>query len=638
MRNNYLFGPVIATVIVLAFAQQTVRAGDDFPGVKIASPDEMMQLSGQPAPYIQPMAGKLPQYAPGPQGPIQQAGFPAQANPWPRISPFAEAYQTHYNDDGIWFKETKPFGRKHYINVSFLRGEVKNPSAAPIGAVANYDIFLEGYDGATLGGTLPDSINIGNAADDFGISSLIAPNARYYSAPLATFTTNRVDITEATPTFYASMFRVESTDFNGTAEYNGFAKNVGTSFDIVETPAAGAPTIPDTSRGFKPITGRIFNPETSFLFDGDTFIAGQDRDVPGGSGIRVEFGTEDPDGSGIELSGWWLSNDPKTFQRGLLGDVDLLLASDDLTDATTRAITIPTRQTNSTILNNRRLAGSIALYDPTISNSAGVPGFQILSYDMFFKVRHQTDIAGADLTYYSTPLLKKKGFRIRPLTNVRFLYIDETFSMYGKDSGTVGDWDEVGLPTPPVVEPNDLDDQTALLVPTLDDADGNPIEYLLPLESALTSEVASHLIGPQVGLGYEFGGNHFMISGELNVGLLANIEEISLGGYGLSSLSQFDGELFPFDTSRRHTHVSPSFEASVQGSAKVFKYVPLLKNYSFFSEAEFLLGFEWLGLLEIARPLDQVIWRAGDEGNPYIEVDRSGFHVNTWNFGIQWRL
>ncbi|QDT37047.1 hypothetical protein [Stratiformator vulcanicus] len=597
MRKINLFGTMAGLLTILVGLRHTALAD---------GPPPAPAMSGQYGAYVPPgpAAGNVPYtpVAPGP-GPGKPGGFSPDVHPWPKMSPFAAAYQKHENDSGLWFRDVRPFGKKYRVDVSALRAEFRTPAGTPIGALSDFTSTFSSQPVQPVAGLLPDfqtDIDGFNTIGDpggvrfVGMASLGSP---LQVSPFLTLFTGG-------PTGQPSLLP-QSTD-------------VGVSID---TFTGAAPT----GAGFKGITGRIFDDDSTFLFDGNDFFAGQDRDLPGSTGFQFEFEVEQEDETSVEVSGWFVGDSPLSFERGLLGGVDLYTVFDDPTNSTTRSTTIPNRQQDADITNNLRVAGIVLLDNPFPNDPTGTPLYTVLPYDMYFRVEHTTEVGGTDVKYHMQPIYKSTGVRLRPYAGLKYAHLREGFEMFGASSGLNVDYDLNGLPT------------AVTLQPTLDfTGDGVP-DSVLPFDSQMNAEVTSNLFGPTAGIDFLFGSDDVSVAGDLAFGLLGNWEQTKISGDGFGTAEATSGGIQSFSSSERNAHISPSFEASVHGQAKLFKYVPYINRYKFFSEARFRTGITFLNVWEVARPLEQIVWTSSDAVDPYIgAADRDNWYLHYWDFGVSW--
>ncbi|MCP4174212.1 MAG: hypothetical protein GY758_25965 [Fuerstiella sp.] len=117
---------------------------------------------------------------------------------------------------------------------------------------------------------------------------------------------------------------------------------------------------------------------------------------------------------------------------------------------------------------------------------------------------------------------------------------------------------------------------------------------------------------------------------------------------GLSELTDMfdtttaDGQLTQnaFADSMSTTHVSPMFEQSFRAEVPLFERIPVLRDMPQLEHATFRAGwtFTWIG--EVADPGQQITWlsRPRDGVFPTLKVSRNDFYQHTLDLGIHWEF
>ncbi|MDG2127023.1 MAG: hypothetical protein P8K08_03445 [Fuerstiella sp.] len=117
---------------------------------------------------------------------------------------------------------------------------------------------------------------------------------------------------------------------------------------------------------------------------------------------------------------------------------------------------------------------------------------------------------------------------------------------------------------------------------------------------------------------------------------------------GLSELTDMfdtttaDGQLTQnaFADSMSTTHVSPMFEQSFRAEVPLFERIPVLRDMPQLEHATFRAGwtFTWIG--EVADPGQQITWlsRPRDGVFPTLKVSRNDFFQHTLDLGIHWEF
>ncbi|MES2794176.1 MAG: hypothetical protein V4719_31470, partial [Planctomycetota bacterium] len=266
-------------------------------------------------------------------------------------------------------------------------------------------------------------------------------------------------------------------------------------------------------------------------------------------GLRAKFIIQNADTSSFEASGFWVGESTGGYQ--------------------------PYGATDPTDIRKFRVRGFLGFDN-------GVTGTGV-AYDSDFKMTYKQQAFGGDLSWYTAPMFETSGFKLRPMFGLKYLKIREEFDFHGASSGFGYLYDShTGLPFPATFIPG------------------------TPYSSDLTSRVTSNLGGPEIGVRYEVGGSHFLLSGQSRFAVLANGESMELAGNGM-------GRSFPtptpsnpnptaFSNSRNNTHVSPTFTQDFQFKGKVFRMLPIFNDIPLFANADMLVGYNFLLVGNVARP------------------------------------
>jgi hypothetical protein len=95
-----------------------------------------------------------------------------------------------------------------------------------------------------------------------------------------------------------------------------------------------------------------------------------------------------------------------------------------------------------------------------------------------------------------------------------------------------------------------------------------------------------------------------------------------------------------FTDSNATTHVSPMFEQSFRAEVPLFEKIPVLRDMPQLEYATFRAGwtFTWIG--EVADPGQQITWlsRPRDGVFPTLNVSRDSFYQHTLDLGIHWEF
>ncbi len=557
-----------------------VRLGEDAFGASPAASIRGQSPYGAP-PYGAPPYGAPYQYQRQPVDPalLWPPGTPQTFHPFPQISPYQQANiasDTHYRDNGLWFRELIFKNRQYYFSAEYLITYFREPGNALVGSTP---VMTDDF-GRPMGVIL-NSHGLGAPAD-MGLTQPPLPN--------------RVDVGPgALP--YVFLF-----DSPGDA-----------------TPQATADTALFPVRSLRELDGPI-----------DT------------DGIRLRWGWDSDDGSGLMLSGWWGFKAEERFKKGF----------DSING-------IPVDQTF--ILANTPANGFAPLFPRngalSLDSPISIPGTFGVGYtgsaqkfDLLYELKYETQAGGASLDFYHTPWFKRDWITFRPVVGARYLYIDESFNFRGIDSGfhyTVdapsvggggggGGGGGAGQTTGFTWRP----DGSTVHQPVI-----NGLPRDLFFEAYLNSESKSHLAGPQVGFRYDFGeGDGFRIWGQSVGAVLANHERVRVQGNNIGNpfellfLADIDmlAEDTSFDDTESHTHASPMFEQSIFAEMDVLKYIPLVKDCHIFDDSILRIGYTYTVVGNVARPGDAVSWR-GYPDFPSVSVEYKTWSTHNWSFAVERR-
>ena len=230
-----------------------------------------------------------------------------------------------------------------------------------------------------------------------------------------------------------------------------------------------------------------------------------------------------------------------------------------------------------------------------------------LHFDTDFRMTYKAQSWGSDILWTTMPAFETLGFKVRPLFGVKYLTIREQFGLYGANTA-------------------------------IGNIFGNQ-----PYETTLTSQTRSNLLGPQVGIRYEVGGNVFTLSGQTGLAVMANHETIQL--YGDNMLDGV-GQPIPIPTpsnpkpntfrdAQAHTHISPIFLQDFYFKGKVFKALPIFNDIAFFANADMLIGYNFVLVGNVARPTKLIDWRVD---SPRIDLSHSRWYMQAVTWGMQWQF
>ncbi|MGQ0636840.1 MAG: BBP7 family outer membrane beta-barrel protein [Planctomycetaceae bacterium] len=305
-------------------------------------------------------------------------------------------------------------------------------------------------------------------------------------------------------------------------------------------------------------------------------------------GVKARYGWENPDKSGFIVSGFYAAEKERTVGADTPHDNPIFGAP------------------NGDPLNpNLQALASITFQQP------GGGGNQV-TYDTSFLKTYDQQFWGADANFYMAPFFKRPSFTAQMLYGVQYLRIWESLSVNAVDS-SLGY--TVSIPSGEI---------------------GNIVDLGFPqLQTTINSQVTSNLVGPQIGVRYDLGGDKFKIWGQSKVAVAVNMDNARV--FGANAIDFIDRGLFgprSFNNSVSHTHISPIFDQSIYGEFPLFSILPLVNRLSFINRANFRIGFNYILVGEMARPANVIVYTYG---NPTVNADRTTFSLKTLSFAVDWR-
>ncbi|MGE3316709.1 MAG: hypothetical protein AB7O26_16450 [Planctomycetaceae bacterium] len=638
MRVQHWIATALSVMLALANSREASAQYTEDPFSETGNPTVPVQPAGHtmhghydnglPPAYDQPWVGQdayggyPPAYTPVAAYPFEGGdGYGPTMNPWPTISPYDHAFSQHTNDGGLWQQVTQGFGKKWYSSFEYLSTRTKRPDGV-LGDTSSQPYFASAYPFDYLIFGAPP--NVGDTTVDVEFETDFPDEA---AAVIDTNYFNRLDL-----------------------------RNMS---DIM------------------------------------------------GKGGRVTAGFWNPDDSGWSMNFWFTGNSREVFdarkhdathtQNELSQTIDLIDTPDflDFPDLGQYGlgITGPAELLSRNLLNLRGLP----VNDGT---TAGIT----IPYDLYFQVESRSQNLGAGISHYLTPIFQRKMVRINPSVGVRYLMIDEGFDFVGIDSGWLYS-PESEVDEPPMRDlkshssPNGFDDDgdgfidPAGIVEDTAGGEGGDGEFAatfyFPYNNAfaltrafIDVDTMSHLIGPELGMRYDIGGDKFKLSGETKFGLMVNKEKIELRGDNIGSITRSayaggpirlpadedeeggggdddddddDDDIIETDPAlitptaenpypnafadrETHTHFSPLFEQSIFADVNVFGYVPVLKDIYLFENAKFRFGYTFLWANEIVTTNQSVVYDGKPTAGlfPHIKLKRETWWTSNYSFGVSW--
>ena len=633
--------------------------------------------------------GMLPP-GPGTPGATGPGMMPDTLRPYPRISPYDHRFDQTFHDGNLWMREMNNSPRKFYGSASYTSSRFKTANRTTIGARRSLEevveeLFAPQFVGSGVN-TQFQLDTIANGIQNFTwVKSAFIP---FYDD----------DGTIEGYQFYGLTInqRLDQNGFlAGTARLTPY---FDTDIDLLDDDVS--PDVGDLADdpfgddlfidaiGYQPITGDVFGSGgNQNLLPGFDPIFSTRFDEADNPGIRGRFGFEDADGSGFEWTAEWISEDADVFSRGDRENARRFF--EDLTNFDSRSGVLgsqPTRvdrpnrdyrtfplgvivvDVNQDLL-NARLFGTPIAKGPNAE--ATVPGGQLLpdgtivptrsalnpvdgtlaafTYDLLYENEFTSEQAGTEMSFLFTPVLKRGKFRVRPSAGLRFNFLQEAYRFDGSDSGAIEIFDpgadiaigaeagDIGGIVGPIFAPPS---GPGIVNPFTGSSDIGDLIPIFPYQSRLVNEVQSYLFGPQVGLHFDLPGKFLSLNGHVKGGVAGLQERIRLDGFGFNLNQHITGDLMPFDSQQTHSRLSPFADFNVRGDLNLFPYVPVINRLSFLKNARFTGGFSGTIFGEVSRPLDAVVWREANSGNPFINADdseRSALYYTNWDLGVAWR-
>lgn len=296
-------------------------------------------------------------------------------------------------------------------------------------------------------------------------------------------------------------------------------------------------------------------------------------------GVRARFGWDNPDDSGVMLTGFYVFD--KQQHRG------------------------PGRVYWGSDIYQLQPIASIPLNDG--ANGTVVP------FDSAFVQKYNQSLYGGDIDAYLAPFFVRPSFQMKWLIGARYLQINEQFSVQAGDSGlgyTVNTTN------------NTIDYATVQYI-------GIP-----PYEMRINSSTVNRLVGPQIGVRYDLGDETIKVWGQTKFAVAANFAESQLGGQNVVNGFQAFAQQGPaFSQSANTTRVSTVFETSIYADFHLFSALPLLHKVEFLRMAQFRIGFDYLLAGDVVRPTNIINYNTP---TPSLKGNRTWFDMKTLSLGINW--
>jgi hypothetical protein len=347
------------------------------------------------------------------------------------------------------------------------------------------------------------------------------------------------------------------------------------------------------------------------------------------AGMRATWGWTNPDSSGFEASGYFIGPSSAAF---FLGDQ--------------RPFNQDLFRVQPLTMQDRLHAFAGLPLSGKDSDQDGLPGV-VQPFDMYYRLQYTTRSGGANLDWFTTPIIDKPAFMMRAAYGARYMAIRETFQFDGADSGLGY---TLSVPTSGGGGTGTGTGVTTTGNGFLSPVTLEPLVALNIMQSLLSSSVTTQLAGPEAGFRFDIGRDKFKIWTTSKLGLLVNYSSRNLSGYNIGDAyyakptgTITDPTVMPrnnaaatrFAHEDSTTALSPLFEQSIFGEAKLFQYVPVLKKSKVLSAADFQAGYTVIVVGNVYRPSQDINWQAYPI-SPLLNDKRGSFITSNYSFGMSW--
>lgn len=206
-----------------------------------------------------------------------------------------------------------------------------------------------------------------------------------------------------------------------------------------------------------------------------------------------------------------------------------------------------------------------------------------LRFDSRFEAKYQEESWGAEAMVYTTPILGGGMNKLRGIYGLRYIGLNEKLNVAAIDS----------------------------------------IRGLTTIETS----VSSQLVGPELGLRWDLGGDKLKVFSYGKVGALGNFDRRRIETMNYGGTNTILRE--------KHSHVSPMLEFGVFAEAPLFGYLPLIKKIPFVQDGIFRFGWTFTEVFLMARPADIITY-----GNPVpvIDYDPQDWWMHGTHYSIYWKF
>lgn len=359
----------------------------------------------------------------------------------------------------------------------------------------------------------------------------------------------------------------------------------------------GAGNEPDKQIGFPvrlgttvtetPLLDEWQDTPTNFIYDPIMPIVEPDRiyrwsaieDDLDATGFQGFYSWEDPDETGAEIQGFYGGKEHQ--------EVDFPFQ--------------PRRRDSLIFADRSAVINRVKTFDGTLSE---VPLLFVTS----LTATYDAQAWGAEANMITMPLLGRDSNRIRGYYGLRYLGVHERF-------------DVVGVDERPDVFPLTNREFSAVFSGFGGNYGGTTF---------IRTSVDSQLVGPQLGLRWDLGGDKFKLKSWIVGGPLANFNKtrIFVQNYGA-----VPGPGLNATIDEKHSSLSPLLELGIQGDMPLFGYIPLVNRIPVVRDGILRVGYRYTNVFLMDRPVDSITY--GDP-LPVIDSDPESWTVRSVNVGIRW--
>ena len=335
-------------------------------------------------------------------------------------------------------------------------------------------------------------------------------------------------------------------------------------------------------------------------------------------GLKITLGREWEDGSGASLSGFTL------FENS----VDNYFSS-------FRGV-----QTDSSTIK--------AMFGIVVLSPNGTT--TVLPFDSQLYQKYTQNVLGADADIWTTPFFQRDTFKLKFVWGAKYLKIHEDFYLNGLDSGlgyTVANSTGGGGGGGSATDPTTISGPFTVL-----QSPNSGSVPLGPYSTYLASSTTNNLIGPQIGIRYELGGEKFKLWGQTKIAVTADVQQSNLtsnnwnqlkapsttgtnvvtAGPDLINLTQV-GVVTQNNT---NTHIAPVFDTSLNGEFAVFELLPYVNQWQVFKSAKMRIGWNYVYVNEVSRASADINYLL--HGPTINTNNRTSVGFSTVNFAVDWRF